>query len=213
MDHAAVIEHWMDVVFFFSIQYDTSDEDELTLQRLGIRLFNTSACALTLLLSGYYQNAGLQMRDILETGFLIDDFSIDRTRIKQWRESTDKQRKKHFAPVEVRKRLDARDGLATQGRAAAYSLLSDYASHPTHKGFALIYPCELGKIGPFFHLPFLRRLIEELAKRLLDPTIKFANHFPPTQTTLPVHKDLLAKTNTWGQKYLGLNSPAWMTDL
>jgi hypothetical protein len=70
LDHAAIIEHWMDVILFFATQYDTNDEDELTLQRLGIRLFNTSACALSLALSGFYQNAALQMRDLLETGFL-----------------------------------------------------------------------------------------------------------------------------------------------
>jgi len=174
-------------------------------------VFNASACALTLLLSGYYQNAALQMRDILETGFLVDDFSTDRSRIKQWRESTDQERKKHFSPIGVRKRLDARDGLTTKGRAAAYGLLSDYAAHPTHKGVALIYPGKLGKIGPFFHLPFLRRLIEELAKRLLDATIKFADHFPRTTFTLPAHKDLLAKTNLWGRKYVGMQTPAGPT--
>jgi hypothetical protein len=213
LDHAAIIEHWMDVILFFATQYDTNDEDELTLQRLGIRLFNTSACALSLALSGFYQNAALQMRDLLETGFLVDDFSIDRSTIKQWRESTDKERKKRFSPIEVRKRLDARDGLTTNGRAAAYSMFSDYASHPTHRGIALIYPDELGKIGPFFHLPFLTLLIEELAKRLLDPTITFANHFPCTPGTRHVHKDLLAKTNRWGQKYMPLQTPAWQTDL
>jgi len=40
MDHAAIIEHWMDVTHFFATQYHTDDEDEFTLQRLGIRLFN-----------------------------------------------------------------------------------------------------------------------------------------------------------------------------
>jgi hypothetical protein len=139
---------------------------------------------------------------------LVDDFSSDRSTIKQWRESTDKERKKRFSPIDVRKRLHTRDGLTTKGRAAAYSMFSDYASLPTHKGFVLIYPGELGKIGPFFHPRFLTRLIEELAKRLLDPTIKFANHFPCTPFTLPIHKNLLAKTNRWGQKYMALRTPA-----
>ena len=38
MDHAVIIEHWMDIIQFFTIQYHTNDEDELTLQRLGSTL-------------------------------------------------------------------------------------------------------------------------------------------------------------------------------
>jgi hypothetical protein len=27
LDHAAIIDYWMDVIFFFATQYDTNDED------------------------------------------------------------------------------------------------------------------------------------------------------------------------------------------
>jgi hypothetical protein len=210
MDHLAIIEHWMDKIFYFAVEVPTTDEDGLTVQRLGIRLFNTSACALNLLLAGYYQNAAGQMRDLLETGFLIDDFSIDRTRIKLWREGSEKERRQVFQPIEVRKRLDKRDGFTANGRAAAYSFLSEYGAHPTHKGVFLIYPdglAGLGKCGPFFELKFLKAAIEELAKGLLDATIKFADHFSGIGTTGQSHKELLAKTNVWAQKYLKLQTP------
>jgi hypothetical protein len=29
-DHAVIIEHWMDVILFFSTQYEAADENELT---------------------------------------------------------------------------------------------------------------------------------------------------------------------------------------
>src|SRR3981189_3260146 len=44
----------------------------LTMQFLGIRLFNAAAVSLKLALSGYYQKAFVHVRDILETYFLVD---------------------------------------------------------------------------------------------------------------------------------------------
>jgi len=44
---------------------------------LGIRLFNGAAAVLKLCLSGYYQTAALQARDLLETVFLLDLFTAD----------------------------------------------------------------------------------------------------------------------------------------
>ena len=39
------------------------------MQLLGIRLFNAAASGMKLALSGYYQTAFQQARDIMETGF------------------------------------------------------------------------------------------------------------------------------------------------
>ena len=58
-------------------------KDSVTIQLLGIRLFNASASALALMLMGYYQNSVTMLRDLLETGFLIDYFAIDRPKIQE----------------------------------------------------------------------------------------------------------------------------------
>ena len=65
----------MDLIDYFCRQYKHRKQDELTVQLLGIRLFNASASALKLLLSGYYQTAALQERDLLEMAFLLDLFT------------------------------------------------------------------------------------------------------------------------------------------
>ena len=55
--HAEALEGAMNALDHFTRGYSTDDQDKLTIQLLGIRLFNTSASALKLLLSGYYQTA------------------------------------------------------------------------------------------------------------------------------------------------------------
>jgi hypothetical protein len=68
------VERALTLIFAFTHDYTHQSEDELTLQFLGIRLFNTSASALKLGLSGYYQPALSLLRDVLEVGFLIHYF-------------------------------------------------------------------------------------------------------------------------------------------
>ena len=49
-------------------------DDELTIQHLGIRLFNSAAGAVQSLMSGYYQNSVMFQRDLVEVTFLLDYF-------------------------------------------------------------------------------------------------------------------------------------------
>ena len=59
----------MDVVMGFTKEHKKLSDDELTLQYLGIRLFNDAAASVRLALSGYYQVAFLLVRDILQGRF------------------------------------------------------------------------------------------------------------------------------------------------
>jgi hypothetical protein len=52
-----MVEASLDTIHAFTIKHERPTEDELTIQRLGIRLFNAEASALSLLLAGYYQNS------------------------------------------------------------------------------------------------------------------------------------------------------------
>jgi hypothetical protein len=61
----------MDCIDYFVRFFEASNKDQLTIQLLGIRLFNGAASALQLL-AGYYQISGVNQRDLLETAFLID---------------------------------------------------------------------------------------------------------------------------------------------
>src|SRR5262245_5546806 len=107
---------------------------------LGIRLFNGAAAVLKLCLSGYYQTAALQARDLLETAFLLDLFTADAALIAVWRADSNDAR---FRPVRVRMTLDDRDGFRERKREQAYKLLCELAGHPNEKGFRLL----TGKAG------------------------------------------------------------------
>jgi hypothetical protein len=56
-EHCHVIHEAMNIVYGFTRDHPHRSEDELTLQLLGIRLFNASAASVKLALSGYYQIA------------------------------------------------------------------------------------------------------------------------------------------------------------
>jgi len=113
----AVIEKAMTVIFGYTIDHTSRSENETTVQLLGIRLFNAAASGLKLALSGYYQTAFQQARDIMETGFLLDYFLSSPESIPVWKTADRATRRKLFEPVKIREALDQRDGDTQMRRA------------------------------------------------------------------------------------------------
>jgi hypothetical protein len=180
LEHAALVERSMDLINYFVRQYKDENDDLLTVQLLGIRLFNAAASALKLLLSGYYQTSALQQRDMLETIFLLDYFKIYPTKITEWRQSDARTRRKNFAPAVIRKALDERDGFTERKRDKAYKQLCDLAGHPTYVGFQMLAPQPGGDAhcGPFFEHTSFTAVYEELAKHLIQAGSAFVRFFP-----------------------------------
>ena len=104
-----MIEKAMAIIFTFTIDHTSRTVDENTAQMLGVRLFNAAGTGLKLALSGYYQAAFHQARDIMETGFLLDYFRTSPGQISVWRTSDRATRRKFFDPVKIRIALDDRD--------------------------------------------------------------------------------------------------------
>src|SRR5665647_278972 len=100
-----------------------ASDDELTLQLLGIRLFNDAAASIKLALSGYYQKAFVPVRYIVETYFLVDYLRSNPDKIVVWKGSTKKQRLNDFGPGHIREALDKRDGY-TAGKLPIKPLLA-----------------------------------------------------------------------------------------
>jgi hypothetical protein len=115
-----IIERAMALIFGYSIDHTGQSDDERTAQMLGIRLFNAAAPGVKLALSGYYQTAFQQARDIMTSP----------EQIAVWRKSDRATRR-------IRQELDKRDGDTETRRAAECSKLSELASHATYRGFAL----------------------------------------------------------------------------
>lgn len=151
-DHFEVAEQAMNLFDHFSRAYANEDEDQLVIQLLGIRLFNGTAAAIQLMLSGYYQAAVLQLRDLLEVGFLLDYFQLDRSQIAVWKTCDEAQRIKLFSPAKIRIALDDRDGFFEKKREQHYKLLCSLGGHATMQGFRMVRPTGdgLAHCGPFF---------------------------------------------------------------
>src|SRR5450755_3378241 len=63
--HARMIERAMSMMDHMAKRRPHSDEDDMVLEMLAARLFNSGASAMKLLMGGFYQTAVMVMRDIL----------------------------------------------------------------------------------------------------------------------------------------------------
>jgi hypothetical protein len=164
---AEMLQRALDVVHDLTKVHPHRNEDELTVQFLGIRLFNSIVTSYEMMLCGYYQVSLALQRDIIEAGFLLDYFDGDRTQIRRWREADSEERKKHFKQVKIRETLDARDGQPSEERRRIYEMYCEYAAHPTFAGNILLAPRGLGEIGPFFDETLLQHGLFELTRQSL----------------------------------------------
>jgi hypothetical protein len=130
---AALSDHWnlvaeaMNAIYAFSHDHVHGSENELMLQYLGIRLFNAAGASIKLALSGYYQKALGQIRDLIETYFLVDYLSTNPEKIDEWRRADKKKRMQILVPASS----GTISGAVTT-RAAAGHLLVNHASRTTH---------------------------------------------------------------------------------
>ncbi len=159
--HLTVIEAAMDLLASL-VEVGNDDEDDKVIQVLGIRAFNGFASAISLALTGYSQTAGMVLRDVLETTFLVDRFRTDRAAITRWRNSNDWR---EFSPKKVRDFLDKRDGFEGKKREQEYKLITSLAGHPSMQGIAMLRPAG-GEvhIGPFLEQSSLIAVLSQAGK-------------------------------------------------
>ena len=203
-DHLAMIHGSMAMIYALAHDHANATDDELTIQYLGLRAFNSAASSMKLRLSGYYQSAFAIVRDIFETVALVDYFHTNPRRIAVWKASDKKQRIAQFGPGDIRNALNSRDQLSGNKRKEMYDRLSEYASHATAPGFQLLAPEGLGQIGPFFSEKYLKAWLEEAVKFLVHGATIFMGHFPNVEPSLLLEMEgFLEHANRWRDKYMG----------
>jgi hypothetical protein len=148
------------------------------MQLLGVRLFNAAASGLKLALSGYYQTAFHQARDILEVGYLMDYFRTSPEQRAVWKQADRKTRREQFDPVRIRIALDARDNDTSKKRFEEYNKLWELASHANFGGFRLTTRGQFAEMGPFVEKQYLLAWLEEMVLRLGPSAVMYANQFP-----------------------------------
>ena len=171
-EHIKFIHECMDMLMWMhnrTIGLDLND-NSIAIAGLQIRLFNSIASCIKLLLSGYYQGSVSFIRDVLEVSFLLDYFTLDDSSIERW---IKKPSSNEFKPIEIRKKLDERDDLSEQKRKDRYKLFSAYGTHATFDGNRLFNNNNLLTIGPFFNQKFLENILFDLAEQLAHPILSF----------------------------------------
>lgn len=205
--HAAVVEQAMNMADGLR-QFPTDDEDLKLIQALGMRIFNAFGAAMKLCLSGYYQNAVLIMRDVLETTFMIDLFGGDPTHIARWRMADKAARLKEFAPVKVRTKLDDRDGFTERKRAAVYAMFSELAGHATMQSIAMLRPKGMdAQIGPFFDVSVLEAVLSEMGRLAVQVGEQIDSFMPdPEGAARPLRHDFASVKARWLAMFYGITN-------
>jgi hypothetical protein len=165
---AALSDEAMNAIWAFTHDHVHGSEDELTLQLLGIRLFNAAGSSIRLAMAGYYQGAFAHVRDVIETSFLIDYFTTFPAEIAEWRQADKRKRMSRFGAGRIRTVLDKRAGYTSGERKRIYDTISEYATHASYPGVTLITtgPENMAQVGPFFDERKLRSWLGEMAMRL-----------------------------------------------
>jgi len=205
-EHLKIIYDSLILIHDFTISYENQNDEELIIQYLGTRLFNSIISSIKLLLAGYYQGSVVFQRDILEVGYLLDFFTIDQAKISDWKKSDKQHRFDKYRPKVIRERLDKRDGLAEKNRSKKYHIMCEYAAHVTYPGFKLVSPKKLVKIGPFFDLNYLTFITQELAMCVPLFALIYISHFENIPTNFQTLKtDYMNKLRIWANKHLRLD--------
>lgn len=214
---AALSDHWnlvgeaMNAIYAFTHDHAHGSENELTLQYLGIRLFNAAGASVKLALAGYYQKAFDQVRDLIETSFLVDYLSTYPEKIDEWKRADKKKRVSHFGPGFIRTALDKRDGYTSGERKKIYDLISELASHASYSGISLTTtgPTKMAQVGPFFDEKKLATWLQETAMRLSHAAVVLVSNPEGNDVSLLMtRKHYLDVVNNWWSKYRGMKPQA-----
>jgi len=203
--HARMIEGALSMLDHMARRRPHSDEDDLVLQMLAARLFNSGASAMKLLMCGFYQSAVMVMRDILETTFLLDYFHSNRDQIAAWRACDEKKRNREFGAMKIRIALDDRDDFTERKRDAAYQLLCRLGSHPTYTGFQMLQAkgSDLVIVGPFFEPSSLDAVLSELAKTIMQTGSQTRHAKERDITDYRMSLDYMTMQADWSDHFFG----------
>ena len=204
--HMTMIAEAMTSFNHFAINYSIASEDIITIRLIGIRLFNVVSAVVNQSLSGYYQNAALLLRDLLEVSFLINYFTSYPCNISEWRLCSESERSRKFSAFKIRTALDDRDAFTSRKRKAHYELLCSLGAHVSYQGFRLLRPsADLDAIcGPFLSEQSLTAIVEEAAKIASAAGMSFNMLFEPKNVyDRDTKLNFLEVHASWAEDFLG----------
>lgn len=204
--HVSMIELCMDMMQYVRTNTPEMNEDQVIVALIGASVFNSMASAFKLLLGGYYQSSGLQIRFIMESGWLLDYFKTDPKLVQEWKSTPEDKRQNVFRPGKIRDQLDKRDGFTKKKREAHYKRLCVLCGHPTFAGFAMLRPEPNADahMGPFLVPDLLQGCIQELVQVSITTWQSFMCFFPPkTLSDYRARIHYIEKQNDWFKHVFG----------
>jgi hypothetical protein len=204
--HVAMIETCMDMLQYVRLNTPEMSEDQVIVALIGASVFNSMASAFKLLLGGYYQSSGLQIRYIMESGWLLDYLKTEPKLVQEWKATSESERQKKFGPGFIRDQLDKRDGFTEKKRAEHYKRLCVLCGHPTFAGFAMLRPEPNADahLGPFLVPSMLEQCIQELVMVSITAWQSLMRFFPPTTTSdYKARISYIEKQNVWFKHVYG----------
>ena len=135
--------------------------------------------------------------------FLLDFFKTNPTSIKEWRSADTSAKQRQFAPFEIRKFLDERDGFTNKKRAEAYKMFSELAGHPTMKSVYMMQPVKGGDavIGPFIESTALEAVISEMGRLAIQAGDIINLLFPQTDIFVDERVVFIETKGRWIAKF------------
>jgi hypothetical protein len=136
-------------LFFAASGVEINDEEGVAMIRLGLRCLNDIGAADRLMIAGYYQQAAVIIRDLIECSFLLDLFSRAPEHLRPWIELGEKAGLEGYRPKQVRDLLRELDGVDHTARDDLYRFYSREGTHPTAAGLVFTSPDGMTRRGPF----------------------------------------------------------------
>ncbi len=163
----AAINSSLELLFQLLCQETSDNQDHRTLALIGLRVLNATGAAMTLGRHGFFVHAFAVARDLMELAFLVDFFQRWPEEVIAWRTLTERDRRRKFSPLMVRKRLDAADGFSDQNRNKSYTRLSNYAAHASPQSVQLLQQNGNSPLGPQPNEQALNAVLEEVCLHLI----------------------------------------------
>lgn len=199
----ALVNHGLEVLFQLLNCDDPKDERHRTVRLVALRVFTTAGGTIRLARSGFFVQAFILVRDILECAFLLDMFARWPDRVDDWLKDA-----KRFSPIKVRKDLDEADGFTERKREAAYKALSNHAAHASKHSIQLLDRGHGAPLGPAPDPALLCRTMEELTLRFTT-AVEAVLALPYAQPTgaADAVRQYKHALHMWMNVYLACNVP------
>lgn len=137
LNHLRLIHGAINLIVLVARDKKPEDRDEFTFSELGNRIFHDCSSAYSLILKGYYHVATMSLRDLLECTFLLHLFTVEPSKITEWRMVRNKKGDPPFKPAALRRKFNetfAEDKTNASRIDAMYSFFCKIGTHPTYIG-------------------------------------------------------------------------------